>query len=91
MLPKDITFDLNKEPKDVCLDRFHQTLGNIFGFLAKNAEKTTSEESDEVWICRELMQLIGKYSPEEILQIFELVIPESTRVILGGFSRLSIF
>lgn len=80
--PGNITFDLDEEPKDVCLNRFHQRLGSILGFKTK---RTASEESTESWLCRDFTQPIGEYSPKDILEIFEEVIPKKTSVILGYF------
>ncbi|KAJ5954028.1 hypothetical protein N7501_008307 [Penicillium viridicatum] len=83
--PRHSTFDLDEEPKDVCLNRFHQRLGSVLGFLAAKANETASGKSDESCLCQEFTQPIGGYSPEDILEIYEEVIPEPTRVILGSF------
>ncbi|KAJ9491296.1 hypothetical protein VN97_g1927 [Penicillium thymicola] len=78
------TLDLDKESKDVCLDRFNQRLGSVLEFLAAKANETASGKSGKWWIGGDFAQPLGKYLPEEVLDIFEYVIPESTRVILGS-------
>lgn len=78
------TLDLDKESKDVCLARFNQRLGSILEFLAAKADEIASGKSGKRWIGGDFAQSLGKFSPEEVLEIFEYVIPESTRVMLGS-------
>ncbi|KAJ5256386.1 hypothetical protein N7505_011537 [Penicillium chrysogenum] len=79
------TFNLDDEPKDVRLDRFHLRMGNILRFLMGKREKAVSGDfdPDDKWFCDEFVQPLGKQSVEEIMGIFNDIIPESTRAILG--------
>ena len=82
---KDRTFNLDDEPKDFRLDRFHQRMGNIVSFLVGKGKEAVSGDfdPDDKWVCNEFVQPLGKHSVEEILDIFNDIIPESTRAILG--------
>ena len=78
------TTDLDQEPDNVCLNRFRQKLHSIFDFLAKEARETAAGESNHVWVCREFTQPLEKFTPAELVEIFEEVIPEATRIMLGS-------
>ncbi|KAJ5478972.1 hypothetical protein N7530_004481 [Penicillium desertorum] len=82
---KNRAFNLDDEPKDVRLDRFHQRMDNIVRFLVGKGEEAVPGDfgPDDKWFCNGGVQPLGTHSVEEILDIFNDIIPESTRAVLA--------